>query len=273
MIGIFDSGYGGLTVLKPLIDQLPQYDYLYLGDNARAPYGNHSPQTILEFTDQAVQYLFQRGATLVILACNTASANALSALQKKYLNGPDEKNRKILGVLIPTIEKAANITKSGRIGLVGTKATVNSGVYQAELQKITPKANLTSKACPLLVPLIEEDWHNKPEATSILKKYLRGLKNANIDTLILGCTHYPIMHKKFQQIMGSRVCIIESGKATAESLKTYLERHPEIAEKLTTQGTKKFLTTDNPIVFKEYVEKHFGLKIAIPEKVSLSVTS
>lgn len=269
MIGVFDSGYGGLTVLKPLIEQLPQYDYLYLGDNARAPYGNHSPEVIREFTDQAINYLFDRGAKLIIIACNTASANALSALQKKYLKGSEEKERKILGVLIPTVEKAVQMSKSSRIGLVGTRATVNSKVYEQELAKISPKVHLTSKACPLLVPLIEEDWHTKPESTSILKKYLRSLKHANIDTLILGCTHYPIMHKQFRKIMGSQTCIIESGKSAAESLKSYLDRHQEIAEKLTTKGTIKFLTTDNPQTFKSYTEKHFGLKISLPEKVVL----
>ncbi len=269
MIGLFDSGYGGITVLKPFLERFPQYDYIYFGDNARAPYGNHSAETILQFTEQAVNHLFDRGVKLVIIACNTASANALSSLQKKYLNGADEKNRKILGVLIPTVEKAAAITKTGRIGLVGTKATVNSGVYNQEIAKINPDIHITSKACPLLVPFIEEGWHTKPEATSILKKYLRSLKNANIDTLILGCTHYPIMRKQFQRIIGKRVQIIESGQSAAESLESYLLRHPEIAEKLTTGGTRKFLTTEDPATFQSYIQKNFALKIAMPAKVSL----
>lgn len=259
-----------MTVLKPLLESLPQYDYIYLGDNARAPYGNHSAETIFEFTEQAVNHLFQLGAKLVILACNTASANALSKLQRKYLNGSTESERKILGVLIPTVETAAEITKNSRIGLVGTKATVNSQVYQTEIAKINPQTQITAQACPLLVPFIEEGWHKKPEATSILKKYLRPLKNANIDTLILGCTHYPIMRKQFQRIIGSKVRIIESGLSAAEKLQGYLSRHPEISKLLSTGGTRTFLTTEDPAKFQSYIGKHFGLKIALPKKVDLT---
>lgn len=273
MIGIFDSGYGGLTVLKPILELLPQYQYIYLGDNARAPYGNHSPDNIRQFSEQAVEYLFDRGVKLIIFACNTASATALRHVQEKYLNGPEEKERKILGVLIPVAEKAAELTRNGRIGLVGTRATVNSKVYETEIKKINPDLTLYSQACPLLVPFIEEDWHHKAEAISILKKYLRPLKSTNIDTLILGCTHYPLMTNHFKQHTPSRLHILESGNITAESLKTYLTRHPEIEANLTKREPQSpqchFLSTDDPHNFQHFVEKHFGMKIRTPERVRL----
>lgn len=269
MIGIFDSGYGGLTVLKPILEKLPQYDYIYLGDNARAPYGGHSPENIQHFSEQAVEYLFSRGAKLIIFACNTASAVALRHVQEKYLKGAEEQERKILGVLIPVAEKAAELSKNHVVGVVGTKATVNSKVYEKEIHKINPNIQVHAKACPLLVPFIEEDWHTKPEAKSILKKYLHSLKSSTPDTLILGCTHYPLMINQFKQIMSNRVVILESGKVTAESLKMYLDRHPEIASKLTTQKSRIFLTTDDPQNFKNFVEKHFGMKIKMPERVEL----
>lgn len=269
MIAIFDSGYGGLTVLKPIMELLPEYDYLYLGDNARTPYGNHNEATIKKFTKQAVDYLFDRGAVLVIFACNTASAVALREIQQEYLNGKTEKNRKILGVLIPVAERAVKKTKNKRIGVVGTRATINSKAYDREIHKISPEIKIYSKSCPLLVPFIEENWHNKPEAISILKKYLMPLKTCNIDTLILGCTHYPLMQKSFQKIMGKKVNILTSGEITAISLKDYLKRHPEIEKKLTKNHTRAYLTTDDPLKFKEFTEKNFHIKIKTPEKVEL----
>lgn len=269
MIAVFDSGYGGLTVLKPIMKLLPEYDYLYLGDNARVPYGNHSPETIRKFSEQAVEFLFKRGAKLIIFACNTASSTALRHVQQKYLKGKEETDQKILGVLIPVAEKAASITKNKKVGVVGTKATIDSKAYESEIGKINKYIKVYTKACPLLVPFIEEGWHTKPEATSILKKYLRPLKHCNIDTLILGCTHYPIMLKSFQRIMGKKVQILTSGEETAESLKEYLKRHPEIENKITKKGKREFLTTDDPAKFKNFVEKHFGMKIKAPEKVEL----
>ena len=267
MIALFDSGYGGLTVLKPIMDAMPEYDYLYLGDNARAPYGNHSPENIQKFSSEAVEYLFKRGARLIIFACNTASSVALRHVQQKYLKGDKETDRKILGVLIPVAEKASELTKSNRVGVVGTKATINSNAYTTEINKINPNIKVYSKACPLLVPFIEEDWHTKPEAVSILKKYLKPLKSCNIDTLILGCTHYPLMMKDFKRIMGKKVKILDSGTTTAEKLKEYLEKHSVIKSKLTTNKTREFLTTDDPGKFKTFVEKHFGIKIKMPTKI------
>lgn len=277
MIALFDSGYGGLTVFKPLLALMPEYDYLYLGDNARNPYGGHSQEAIQSFSEQAVDYLFKKGAKLIIFACNTASSAALRYVQQKYLNGKDEKNRKILGVLIPVAEKAIQESKTGRIGIVGTRATVESNAYENEILKLTPgvdrqsgKIMVYQKACPLLVPFIEENWHQKPEATSILKKYLKPLKSCNIDTLILGCTHYPLMKKNFQRIMGKKVNILESGPITAQATKNYLARHPEIEKKLTKKGTRAFLTTDCPDRMQEFAKKQLGMTISKPEKVSLT---
>lgn len=269
MIAIFDSGYGGLTVLKPIMELLPEYDYLYLGDNARAPYGNHSQENIKKFSEQAVDYLFKQGAKIIIFACNTTSAVALRSIQKKYLKGKDEKDRKILGVLIPAAEEVVKSTKSKKVAIVGTKATVDSKSYDEEIHKLDPSIKITSKACPLLVPFIEEGWHKKPEATSILKKYLRPLKTHNPDTLILGCTHYPLMEKEFKKIMGNKVKVLSSGETTAKSLKDYLGRHPEIESKLSKKGKREFLTTDDPEKFKEFTQKHFGMKIK-PTPIQLS---
>jgi glutamate racemase len=270
MIALFDSGYGGLTVLKPIMELLPEYDYLYLGDNARAPYGNHGTDNIKKFSEQAVEYLFSRGAKLIIFACNTASSVALRHIQQKYLNGAKETEKKILGVLIPVAEEAVEMTKNGRVGVVGTRATINSGNYTTEIHKLNPDIKVYSKACPLLVPFIEEDWHTKPEAISILKKYIKPIKSCNIDTLILGCTHYPLMIKDFKRIMGDKVKILQSGDITAKKLKDYLKKHPEIEKKLTKGKTRTFLTTDDPVKFKEFTEKHFGMRIKMPEKVALA---
>lgn len=269
MIALFDSGYGGLTVLKPILELLPEYDYLYLGDNARAPYGGHSPENIKKFSEQAVEYLFDRGATLILFACNTVSSVALRHVQQKYLKGRQEYKRKILGVLIPVAEEAVLASKKKRIGVVGTRATINSEAYEIEIKKLSPTAKVYSKACPLLVPFIEEDWHQKPEAVSILGKYLRPIKSANIDTLILGCTHYPLMKNTFKRKMGKKVKVLDSGKIVAEKLKNYLLRHPEIESKLTRGKGRGFLTTDDPLRFKKFTEKHFGMKIKMPEKIIL----
>jgi len=219
MIALFDSGIGGLTVLKPVLKALPEYDYLYLGDSGRSPYGGRSPEVIKRFAEEAVEYLFGRGVTLIIFACNTASAAALRHVQQKYLKGAKEKDRKILGVLIPVAEEVAKTTKTGRVGVVGTKATVESKSYDTEIHKLNPKIKVYSQSCPLLVPFIEEGWHEKPEAKSILRKYLKPLKSCNVDALILGCTHYPMMHKQFQEFMGKKVKVFDTGSIVAEKLK------------------------------------------------------
>lgn len=270
MIGVFDSGYGGLTILKELLLTLPQYDYIYLGDNGRAPYGNHSRETVTNFTRQAVDFLFKKRVRLIIIACNTASALALHTLQEEYLRKPKVADKKILGVIFPIVEKAAEVNHKGRIGVVGTRGTIESGAYQTELKKLYPKAKVYTEACPLLVPLIEENWRGKPEARMILKKYLRPLKSCQIGTLILGCTHYPLMLKDFERIMGRNVQILDLGKAVAEKLKDYLKRHPEIKKLLTQKKRRIFFTTDDPGKFQELGSRFLGQKITEVERVELA---
>ncbi|MDX9970424.1 MAG: glutamate racemase [Candidatus Gracilibacteria bacterium] len=269
MIALFDSGFGGLTVLKPILRELPDYDYLYLGDNARAPYGNHSPETILKYSREAVQYLFNRGAKLIVFACNTASSVALRTLQEEFLNGKEEKERKILGVIIPVAEEIASLPNGARVGLVGTRATINSEAYSREILSINPSIKLCEKACPLLVPLIEEGWHKTPDAFRILKKYLRSIKSANVEHLVLACTHYKFMEDDFRRIMGKKVKIHEAGEITALSLKDYLLRHPEIESKLTKNRSRLFETTDSPASMKSFIERNLGMKIKMPSKIIL----
>lgn len=260
MIGVFDSGYGGLTILKEIIKRLPEYDYLYLADNARYPYGNRSKETIIEFTDGAVRHLFESGCQLIIVACFTASSLALREMQEKYIRNKNSKYKdgKILGVLLPVVEKAIQITKKGRIGVVATRGTIDSNSFGVELKKLKPKIMVLQYACPLLVPLIEENWHKKPETKMILKKYLRPLKSQNPDTLILGCTHYPYLLRDFKRIMGKNINIINPPEVVAESLGDYLNRHPEIEQKLTRSKKRMFQTTDNVKKFREFLDANFG---------------
>ena len=261
MIGLFDSGYGGLTVLKPILDILPEYDYVYLGDNARTPYGKRSQETILNYSRQAVEYLFDQGCTMIITACNTVSALALRTLQQEYLRDKKVTDKKILGVIRPVVEYAAQQTKTKRIGVVGTKGTITSRAYETELEKIDSSIQTYSYPCPLLVPFIEERWHHKPEARMILKKYLRPLKSANIDMLILGCTHYPLMYKDFERYMGKRVQILHSGRIVAESLRDYLKNHPEIEKLLSRERKRKYITTDCSEAFKKFGNAELTLSI------------
>lgn len=266
MIGVFDSGYGGLTVLKDLLKELPQYDYLYLGDNARTPYGNRSPEVLMQFSEQAVEYLFAQGCTVIIIACNTAST-VLRHLQEKYLRGPKVTDRKILGVIRPIAEEAVRVTKNLQVGVVGTRGTIGSKSYETELQHLNPKIKVFGQACPLLVPLVEEHWHEKPEARMILKKYLRPLKACNIDTLILGCTHYPFFYQDFCRFMGKNVRVLKTGEIVAQSLKDYLVRHPEIESKLTKKGQRMFHTTDAAERFKKLGSEFLGQNSALDLEV------
>ncbi|MDO8571429.1 MAG: glutamate racemase, partial [bacterium] len=236
-IGVFDSGFGGLTTLKQIVKALPQYDYIYLGDNARAPYGDRSERVITEFTRQGVEYLFKKDCALVILACNTASARALRHLQQEWLTQcyPD---RRILGIVIPIAEEIALVKGVQKIGVIGTRATISSNVYAKELEKLGRKdLIILQESCPLLVPLIEEGWEKTIPATMIVKTYLRPLKIKQIHTLVLGCTHYPIIIKKIQRIMGKNVRVLEPGSIVAKSLKDYLKRHPDIEILLEKKGT------------------------------------
>jgi glutamate racemase len=254
MIGVFDSGYGGLTVLKPLIKNLTEYDYIYLGDNARTPYGTRGRQTVQRYSEQAVEYLFNQGVNLVIIACNTASALALRHLQNKY---PD---KKILGVILPLAEKVA---------VAGTSGTIKSDAYKKEIQKIDPEIKVFSRACPLLVPLIEEHWQHKPESLKILKKYLAPVKSYNCDVLIPGCTHYPLMYKHFKRYMGKKVTVLDSGEVISQSLANYFNRHPEIEGPLKKTGKRKYLTTDCPEAFKNFANKELNLNIKEVQTIKL----
>lgn len=270
-IGIFDSGYGGLTIMKEILAVLPQYDYIYLGDNARTPYGNHSKETVTRFTDEAVQFLFKQNARLIIIACYTACALALRELQEKYLRNPNSlfRDRKILGVIRPIAEEATKLNIKGKIGITGTRATIQSKSFEIELKNQNPNTATASQACPLLVPLIEEHWHKKPEAIMILKKYLRPLKNHNIDTLLLGCTHYPLMIADFKRIIGKRVKVLDGGKIAAKSLADYLKRHPEIEIQLSAGGDRKFFTTDDPEKFAEFGKYFIGMSTINVTKVAI----
>ncbi|MDP2587085.1 MAG: glutamate racemase [Candidatus Komeilibacteria bacterium] len=260
MIGIFDSGFGGLTVFKEIKRALPKYDYIYLGDSLRSPYGGRTQETIHQFTQQAVDFLFKQGCQLVILACNTASSEALRKLQQEWLPA-HHPERRILGVIRPLAEEAIKASRFGRIGVVGTKATVQSKAYEKELKHLKKEVKVYQQSAPLLVPLIEEGWLDKPETRMIIKKYLRPLKDAQIDSLILGCTHYPLLMKEFKRIAGKRVNVLNAPKIVADKLVDYLNRHPEIENKLTRNGQIKYLTTNSPEHFDELGSKFLGSPI------------
>lgn len=269
MIGIFDSGLGGLIVFKEIKKLLPDYSYIYLGDTLRAPYGGRSQKAVYEFTHKAVDFLFKQGCQLIIIACNTASAEALRKIQQEYLPITiKDKSKNVLGVVRPLAEEAIKISQTKRIGVVGTKATINSNVYEKELKNLESEVKVFQKDCPLLVPLIEEAYSHRPETKKILKKYLWHLKNNNIDTLILGCTHYPILLKEFRQIMGKRVEVLNSSQIISLKLEDYLDRHPEIEKKLDKKGKTKYLVTDLTQNFKEMSYQILDEKVQF-EKVDI----
>ena len=252
MIGIFDSGYGGLTIFNHIRQRLPQYDYLYLGDNARAPYGTRSFDVIYEYTLQAVNYLHEQGCNLIILACNTASAKALRTIQQNNIN-PDK--LRVLGVIRPTVEVVPTRTRTNHIGVLATPGTVASESYVIELQKQNPELVITQQACPMWVPLIESGEHQQEGADYFVEKYLTELleRDPLIDTIILGCTHYPLLQDKIETFLAKqiisqqRVSVIAQGEIVAESLADYLERHADIAKraKLGSTGSCTFLTTES----------------------------
>lgn len=250
MIAFFDSGFGGLSIFSSVEQILPQYDYLYLGDTLRTPYGGRSPQAITAFTRQAVHYLRAQGATLIIVACHTASNLALRTLQHEFADDIRKNNWNILGVTIPLAEAAVEQTKNNRIGVLATRATVTSGNFTTEIHKLSPQTQVFAEAAPLLVPLIEEGWLTAPETKRILRRYLHPLKTSQIDTLILGCTHYPLIHSLISAKAGHRIHTLHSGDIIAAKLKDYLHRHPEITKKLTQKSTRRFLTTDCPAKFQ-----------------------
>ena len=269
IIGVFDSGLGGLTVLKYFFRTNPGYNYIYLGDNARLPYGEKSPETIYNYTREAANFLFAAGCNLIIIACNTASAQALRRLQHEYLpySYPE---RRILGVIRPLAEAIAGNEKIKSVGIIGTKATINSDAYKLELEKLRPELRVEQQETPLIVPLIETGWAHKPETKMILKKYLRPLKIKQIDALILGCTHYSFLHKEIEKIMGRRILVPPPGELIAQSLTAYLGRHQELGLTTRANPTYKFYTTDDTRLFKDWGEKFLEREIKNLERIELS---
>lgn len=251
-IGVFDSGYGGLTILHGIRQLLPEYDYMYLGDNARAPYGSRSFEVVYQFTRQAVLKLFELGCHLVILGCNTASAKALRSIQQRDLPVIDAE-RRVLGVIRPTAEVIGDLTKSRHVGLLATEGTVKSDSYRLEIQKLHPDVSVTGVACPLWVPIIENNEADSPGADYFVKKRLDQLMrlDPDIDTIILGCTHYPLLMPKILKYVQPGVRIVPQSEYVAGSLQSYLQRHPSIENKITKNGRCQYFTTENSDKFKD----------------------
>jgi len=258
-IGVFDSGYGGLTVLKEIVAALPQYDYIYLGDNARAPYGNRSFETVYQYTLEAVNWFFKQGCPLVILACNTASAKALRTIQQNDLPKMDSTKR-VLGVIRPTTEIVGDFTKTNQIGVLGTSGTVQSNSYPIEINKFYPGIKVFQQACPIWVPLIENNEHQSAGADYFVKKYIDNLlsQSPDIDTILLGCTHYPLLIDKIKAAIPKNISVVSQGEIVAKSLKDYLHRHPEIDEKCSKNGHISFYTTDSAEDFDNHAAIFFG---------------
>lgn len=261
-IGIFDSGYGGLTVFKEIAALLPVYDYIYLGDNARSPYGPRSFETVYQYTLQAVEWFFKQGCPMVILACNTASAKALRTIQQNDLPrlGPE---KRVLGVIRPTSEIIGKYTKTGNVGILATKGTVLSESYLIEIEKFYPNLNVNQQACPMWVPLIENNEYKNVGADYFIQKNMDELlaQNNNIDTVLLACTHYPLIQEKIKQFLPAGATLLSQGQIVAESLQYYLERHPEMNAQLSKQQQQTFYTTDDPIDFNNQATKFFGSDI------------
>jgi len=262
-IGIFDSGYGGLTILKDIREQLPEYDYLYLGDNARAPYGTRSFDVVYEFTLEAVNELFDRGCELVILACNTASAKALRTIQQNDLPilAPE---KRVLGVIRPSAEIIGQYTRSNHIGILATQGTVASNSYDIEIKKFSPQAKVFQHACPMWVPLIENNEHETLAGREFIRQDVETLlaENTRIDTLVLGCTHYPVLKEYIESIVPAHVKVVAQGKIVAESLSDYFLRHPWLDAKCTRNGSVHFLTTETKEEFDRNASEYFNAAVA-----------
>lgn len=261
-IGVFDSGYGGLTILKEIVAELPRHDFIYLGDNARAPYGPRSYETVYHYTLECVNHLFLMGCELVILACNTASAKALRTIQQVDLPKIGSQKR-VLGVIRPTTEIIGKLSKTGRVGIMGTSGTVNSKSYETEIAKFFPEVRVTMQACPMLVPLIESGEHESEGADYFIRKYTLELlkQEPSIDTILLACTHYPLIADRIRKHLPAGIELISQGKLVAESLALYLSRHPEIENQCSKNSVLRFFTTDQPETFDKAAEIFFGRKI------------
>lgn len=263
-IGVFDSGYGGLTILREIRRRLPQYDYIYLGDNARAPYGPRSFDVVYRFTLEAVRYLFSRGCRMVILACNTASAKALRTIQQCDLPQIDP-TRRVLGVIRPTAEVLGDLSQTGHIGVLGTSGTIRSGSYDMEVAKLHPDFTVTSQACPMWVPLIENDEADSPGADYFVDKYIRELLagDAAIDTIVLACTHYPLLYPKIRARVPENIKVVRQGEIVASSLADYLHRHPEMESRCLKGGVCRYLTTENPATFTHLARIFLGEPVEV----------
>ena len=261
-IGIFDSGYGGLTVLKEIVKELPQYDYLYLGDNARAPYGSKSFDEVYNLTLECLKQLFEKGCRLVILACNTASAKALRNIQQKDLPNIDP-TRRVLGVIRPTAELVGNYSKTKHIGVLGTTGTILSQSYPIEIAKFFPDVKVFQEACPLLVPMVENNEYNTPESDTIIKQHIDSLmsRSPKIDTIILGCTHYPLLKDQIKKFLPENFTLLSQGDIVAKGLADYLKRHPEMDAKCSKNKSMEFFTTGDTANFDIHAGKFFGKEI------------
>lgn len=258
-IGVFDSGYGGLTVLKEIVKKLPAYDYLYLGDNARAPYGPRSFDTVYHYTLQCVKWFFEQGCPLVILACNTASAKALRTIQQNDLE-KIAPGKKVLGVIRPTTETIGNVTKTNHIGILGTTGTVASNSYPIEIEKFFPQVKVYQEACPMWVPLIENNEHESEGAGYFIEKHINNLVSASpdIDTILLACTHYPLLKNKIEKKVGEKIKVISQGEIVAYSLADYLQRHMEVEKQISKNGGRSFFTTDDKTDFENHASIFYG---------------
>jgi len=265
-IGVFDSGYGGLTILEEIRKELPGYDYIYLGDNARTPYGPRSFEVVYRFTRQAVLKLFEEGCHLVVLACNTASAKALRTIQQNDLPQWDPQ-RRVLGVIRPTVEVLDELSITNHVGILGTSGTISSRSYEMEVAKMFPHITVTGQACPMWVPLVENNEFNSPGADYFVRKYLDEILNQDqrIDTLILGCTHYPLLAEKIRTYLPESVTLFSQGEHVAKSLANYLLRHPEIDRNLTKKANMRFLTTESAEKFAEAASVFLSEMIHVEE--------
>jgi glutamate racemase len=269
MIGVFDSGYGGLTVLKEFIRQMPQYDYCYLGDNARTPYGARSFETVYRYTFECVQHLFGQGCQLVILACNTASAKALRNIQQHDLPTIAPR-RRVLGVIRPSAEAVGEYTRTGHVGILGTVGTIQSLSYPMEIAKLNPQVRVFQEACPIWVPLVESNEHQSHGADYFVKQHIDKLlrQSADIDTIVLACTHYPLLWDKIRQHTPPHIQILSQGRIVAASLCDYLHRHPEMDKTLSKNQVQIFQTTDAPEMFDHFASVFFGTTVK-SEKVTV----
>jgi len=258
-IGVFDSGYGGLTVLREIVNRLPGYDYIYLGDNARAPYGNRSYETVYQYTLECVKWFFKQGCSLVILACNTASAKALRTIQQNDLPTLAPDNR-VLGVIRPTAEIIGNLSETGSVGVLATQGTVASGSYLMEINRFFPGVKVYQEACPMWVPLAENNEHNSHGADYFVKKNIQEIfkEGEDIDVILLGCTHYPLLKEKIEEYLPVGVKLVSQGEIVAASLEDYLLRHPEIESRCSRNGNRAFYTTDSTTDFDNHATNFYG---------------